>query len=137
MSVLARAALLATLVAASIPASADAQASQVDSLRRRVEFLESRSLDLERRLSKLESLINAEQLHGQPAAMPSSSSTLQKWRQLKTGMKPDAVRALLGEPQRVRGGEVAFWFYPDNASVAFISDAVTQWSEPMPSRSEQ
>ena len=137
MSVLARAALLATLVAASIPASADAQASQVDSLRRRVEFLESRSLELERRLSKLESLINTEQSRGQQAAAPSNSSTLQKWRQLKTGMKPDEVRALLGEPERVNGGTMAMWFYPNNASVAFMSDALTHWSEPRPSRSEE
>ena len=136
MSLLARAALLASVIAASAPASANGQASQADSLRRRIEYLESRSLDLERRVIQLESLINAEPSVDQQAAAPSSSPTLQKWRQLKTGMTPSAVRALLGEPERVDGGTVAIWRYPRNASVTFISDVLRQWSEPTSSGSD-
>src|SRR5687768_5323896 len=122
MPLLVRTALIATVIAASMPASANGQASQADSLRRRIEHLESRSLDLERRVSQLESLINAAPSGGKQAAAPSSSSTLQKWRQLRTGMAPNAVRTLLGEPARVNGGTVATWLYPNDASVTFILD---------------
>jgi outer membrane protein assembly factor BamE (lipoprotein component of BamABCDE complex) len=86
---------------------------------------------------ELESVFNAQRLRGQQTAAKSSSPTLQKWRQLKTGMNTDAVRALLGEPERVNGGTVASWSYPNGSRVGFISDALSQWSEPNSFPSDQ
>jgi len=44
-------------------------------------------------------------------------------------MKPDQVRALLGEPERVDAGGVTFWRWA-NAYVSFIDGKVYGWSEP-------
>ncbi len=55
---------------------------------------------------------------------------LTNWRSLKSGMSPSDVRAVLGEPDRVKGGDVAFWYYTNGGNVTFISDKVTSWTEP-------
>jgi hypothetical protein len=44
-------------------------------------------------------------------------------------MKPDQVRALLGEPERVDAGGVTFWHWA-NAYVSFMDGKVYGWSEP-------
>jgi hypothetical protein len=51
-------------------------------------------------------------------------------------MKPDEVRALLGEPEHVEGGRIARWFWGNFApagagpNVTFQDGKVYSWSEP-------
>ena len=56
--------------------------------------------------------------------------SLANWRQLQTGMSPVQVRDILGEPQRVRGGDVAVWDYQNDGSVTFIRERLRSWNEP-------
>ncbi len=55
---------------------------------------------------------------------------LQSWRRLKTGMSPNEVRAILGEPSRVRGGEIADWSYANGGVSTFMMDKLFRWVEP-------
>jgi uncharacterized membrane protein YhiD involved in acid resistance len=56
--------------------------------------------------------------------------TLANWRTLKKGMSYDNVRQILGEPARIQGGDVTFWFYP-KGGVIFRNEKLDSWSEPM------
>jgi len=142
-----RALLLAALVFSSIPAVAVAQKPSVDSLLRRIEFLESMTTgllrrieflegttttDLERRVRDLEALSQSEPSRVQRVPESETWRDLQNWRRLRRGMKMDQVRALLGEPERVDAAGVAFTFWRwSSGHVQFDgSGKVEGWSEP-------
>jgi len=122
-------ALLAALVAASIPAVAAGQDTSTASLLRRIELLERANIDLTRRVGELEAVIKSASSQGQPIHASTGWQDLANWRQLRQGMKPDQVRALLGEPERVDAGGVTFWHWA-NAYVSFMDGKVYGWSEP-------
>ena len=135
MSAMLRTLLLAALAAASIPAVAAAQQPTVDSLVRRIEILERATADLDRRVGVLEAVIKSATSHGQPIPSSTKWQDLANWRRLKEGMKMDEVRSLLGEPDRVEGGPVTFWYWVDAntkvyAKVGFTSGKVMGWTEP-------
>ena len=95
----------------------------------RINKLEQDVQELRTRLNNLEtnkgSLGNVQK--------PNTSDGLQSlanWRQLQTGMSPVQVRDILGEPQRVRGGDVAVWDYQNDGSVTFIRERLRSWNEP-------
>lgn len=121
MTAILRTALLAALAAASIPAVAAGQDTSAASLLRRIELLERANTDLEQRVRELEAVIKSEPSQGRPI--------LANWRRLRQGMKPDQVRALLGEPDRVEAGFRTFWYWAD-ANVYFDSGKLAGWSEP-------
>ena len=124
-----RAALVATLVAASIPAVAEGQEPSSDSLIRRIVLLERQAAELEQRVRALEVLIKSEPSQGQPIPASTRWRDLANWRRLRLGMKMDEVRALLGEPERVDAGYVTYWRW-SGANVSFISGKLEGWSEP-------
>ena len=129
MSVILRTALLAALAAASIPAVAAGQDTSTASLLRRIELLERANIDLTRRVGELEAVIKSASSQGQPIHASTGWQDLANWRQLRQGMKPDQVRALLGEPERVDAGGVTFWRWT-GAYVSFVDGKVYGWSEP-------
>jgi hypothetical protein len=45
-------------------------------------------------------------------------------------MSYDEVRAILGEPFRIKGGNIAFWYYENRGDVTFYEHKVKSWSEP-------
>jgi hypothetical protein len=45
-------------------------------------------------------------------------------------MSMEDVRSLLGEPEKIDGGSVAFWYYPRSGEVMFVSGKLTSWKEP-------
>lgn len=60
---------------------------------------------------------------------PRTSDAQANWRQLRTGMSMDEVRALLGEPEHVEGGTMTYWRWT-NAEVQFYRGKLDGWSEP-------
>lgn len=123
-----RAFLLATLAALSVPAFAAAQEA-TDSLIRRIDLLERRTIDLEQRVRDLKALVGrAPSLDRQVPPSPNWRD-ISNWRQLRQGMTPDQVRALLGEPERVNAGGFTFWHW-NEAHVYFLRGKLEGWSEP-------
>jgi SmpA / OmlA family len=96
----------------------------------RVDRLEAEVRDLQLRLSKIEAAQG-----GFVADQRSESSglgwkSLSNWRQLKTGMTPEQVRAILGEPRRIEGGGLARWFYSNGGESTFMQEKLYAWKEP-------
>src|SRR5262245_67162 len=125
------AALVAGLIAFSIPAVAAGQQPSADSLLRRIDLLERRSANLEQRVRELEAVMNAQPQRAMPASTSAKWQDLQNWRQLRRGMKMDEVRRLLGEPLRVEAGYLTVWYWDfPGPSVRFVDDKLDGWSEP-------
>jgi len=94
----------------------------------RISALEKEINAIKLRLAKVEAVeVSASVL---PLATKDGWKLLSNWRTLKTGMSPSEVRGILGEPHRVRGGELTFWYYQNSSSVAFLSDKLHAWTEP-------
>lgn len=129
MTAILRTALLAALVAASTPAVAAGQDTSTASLLRRIELLERANADLEQRVRDLEAVIKGALSQAQPIPASTGWQDLANWRRLRIGMKPDQVRALLGEPERVDAGFRTYWRWAD-AEVYFDDGRLAGWSEP-------
>lgn len=100
----------------------------------RITQLEKEVLELKLRLTNLEVPPVTTSTRQKPAASTESWKSLANWRSLKSGMSPDDVRAILGEPSRVEGGIVTYWTYPSRGEVTFVRDQVTRWAEPREDR---
>ena len=130
-----RTVLLAALAAASKPVVAAGQDTSTASLIRRIEILERATADFDRRVGALEAVIKSAPSQGQSIPSSTKWQDLASWRRLREGMKMDEVRALLGEPDRVEGGPITFWYWVDAkthvyAKVDFESGKVMGWTEP-------
>ena len=55
---------------------------------------------------------------------------LTPWRQLRKDQTPSEVRALLGEPTHIQGGNFSTWAYANSGSVTFYKEVVYSWREP-------
>jgi hypothetical protein len=135
MTAILRSMLLAALVTTSVPAAAAGQAPSPDSLLRRIDLLERRTAELEQRVRELEALIKVEPSRGGPVPDSRKWRDLASWRRLRLGMKMDAVRALLGEPETVEASSVTTrwrWDIPGGPEVRFDSRTgrLDGWSEP-------
>ena len=96
----------------------------------RIEQLESEIRAIKQRLSKIESAQGGSTADPTLAATGSGWKSISSWRQLKTGMSPNEVRTILGEPNRVNGGGVAYWYYTNGGETTFVRDKLSGWSEP-------
>jgi hypothetical protein len=98
----------------------------------RLFFLEKEVQEIKFRLSKLESSnqVRADSKSATATVAGDGWKYQKSWRALTTGMNFIDVRNLLGEPQQVRGGNVAVWTYPNKGEVTFLSDSLYQWQEP-------
>lgn len=114
------------LAVSSSPAMA--QSSPRDSLAALVDSLQHRVTELERRVAALEGATRGVVERKRPSN--GNSSELANWRRLREGMSYDAVRRILGEPDRIAGGTLAFWSYPNGGQVSFSSGRLRSWSEP-------
>ena len=96
----------------------------------RIGQLEKEVKVLRARISALEALLSN---HGNAKELVPSGDgwkSVANWRKLLTDMSPSDVRRLLGEPERIDGGSVAWWYYPNGGRVTFLSDRASQWVEP-------
>ena len=96
----------------------------------RIDQLEKEVQELKLRISKLESLLSNPNAAQDVVTSSDGWKSIANWRKLTTGMNPSDVRKILGEPQRVDGGNVAFWYYQNGGSVDFYEGKVDGWSEP-------
>ena len=96
----------------------------------RVDRLEAEVRDLQLRLSKIEAAQGGFAADQKPEESGSGWKSISSWRQLKTGMSPDQVRAILGEPRRIRGGELASWEYSNGGVSMFWQEKLDRWTEP-------
>ncbi len=96
----------------------------------RTEQLEKEIQEIKLRLSNLEAAQGKLSSNPRPVQTGDGWKVLTNWRSLKSGMSPSDVQTVLGEPARVKGGNVAFWSYSNGGEVTFISDKVTSWTEP-------
>lgn len=96
----------------------------------RIGQLEREVHELKARLSKLESMLS-KQTDAQELVLSGDGwKSVANWRKLSTDMSTSDVREILGEPERIEGGDVAWWHYPSAGRVVFISGKVKQWVEP-------
>ncbi len=118
-----------TLLGAScflVTTSFNAQANDSE----RISQLEKEVQEIKQRLSLLESpsaSSNPRQIQSPPGE---GWKLLSNWRKLNTGMSHEEVRSLLGEPQRINGGELAIWQYSNRGEVIFMRTKVYEWREP-------
>ncbi len=129
MTAIVRAALAAVLAVSLFPVAAAGQDTSYAGLQRRVALLELANADLARRLRVLEARLQSEPSQAQPIVTSTKWREIANWRQLRRGMRMNEVRELLGEPDRVEGGTVTTWRWPDG-DVRFMDDRVYSWNEP-------
>ena len=117
---------IAVVGALALTASFSAMASDSD----RITRLEKEVQELKLRLANLEKPQANQALNQRPTPSAEGWKNLTSWRSLKKGMSYDDVRAILGEPARVRGGNITNWSYPNRSDVTFYEDKLDSWSEP-------
>jgi len=96
----------------------------------RITQLEKEVQELKARLRVLETPAPKPIVNNKPTTSTEGWKSLANWRSLKSGMSYDEVRAILGEPTRIAGGNLAFWYYPNRGDVTFREDKLTNWVEP-------
>ena len=96
----------------------------------RIEQLERELQEIKERLSVLEALLLQENEATETEGTSDGWKSLANWRRLKTGMNPGTVQTILGEPQRIRSGNLTIWQYENRGRVIFVEGKVESWSEP-------
>ena len=91
---------------------------------------ELRISNLERRVLELEAKLRAASGSG---VTLTSNPTLAAWRKIQEGMTRREVRAVLGEPKTIDGGNIESWYYSNSlnhSNVRFLDGRVRWWNEP-------
>lgn len=96
----------------------------------RITLLEKEVQELKSRLTVLETPATKASVNNKTTAQTDGWKSLANWRSLKSGMSYDEVRSILGEPTRIAGGNLAFWYYPNRGDVTFYEDKLKSWAEP-------
>ncbi|MES9887270.1 MAG: hypothetical protein ABW140_10690 [Candidatus Sedimenticola sp. 6PFRAG1] len=97
----------------------------------RIDQLKKEVQTLQHRVSKLESLLSSPDATQEVETTSEGWKSIANWRKLATGMPPDDVEKILGEPQRVQGGTLAIWYYQNHGRVEFLNAKLVSWSEPL------
>ena len=96
----------------------------------RITQLEKEVQELKLRLSKLEGPQTITNQQQRTIVSGEGWKSLANWRSLKNGMSYEEVRSILGEPSRVDGGNIAYWYYSNQGRVIFYSNKLHSWEEP-------
>jgi len=96
----------------------------------RIDQLTKEIQDIKLRLTNIESLLSNPSNAQKPITSGEGWKSVTNWRKLSTDMDTSDVQKILGEPQRIDGGNVAYWYYQNGGRVIFIQGKVTQWTEP-------
>jgi hypothetical protein len=94
--------------------------------------LEDRIVELEKRVAKLEALLETPSKNEIKYSEKWKNRSL--WRKLKVGMSKYQVETLLGEPRKIHGGSTLTWWYYSKKSyssmVIFNKNGLHEWNEP-------
>ncbi|MBI1423769.1 MAG: hypothetical protein GC149_09925 [Gammaproteobacteria bacterium] len=96
----------------------------------RIDRLEKKVQELNLRISKLESLLRESSENKVLVPSHEGWKSVHNWRKLATDMSASDVQKILGEPQRVDGGNLATWYYGNGGTVMFFNGRVNRWMEP-------
>lgn len=96
----------------------------------RIDHLEKEVQELKFRISKLESLHSNPSADQEVVTSGEGWKSITNWRKLTTDMGYDDVEKILGSPERMKGGVVAYWFYENGGKVTFVSGRLHSWEEP-------
>ena len=96
----------------------------------RIKKLEQDIQELRARVSNLEANKGNTINNASSNISTGGRQSIANWRKLESGMSPTQVRYLLGEPQRIDGGELAFWHYQNGGLVRFMRGKLHGWVEP-------
>lgn len=96
----------------------------------RIDKLEKEILETKLRVLKLESLLSNPSNVQKPETLGEGWKSVTNWRKLTNGMSPNDVQKILGEPERIDGGTLAIWYYPNNGRTRFFNGKLDQWTEP-------
>lgn len=104
-------------------------------LQQQLDSLQQRVTELEKRLNALETpQIKQAIREVSGPENPGHSDVASNWELLKVGYSYEKVRALLGEPVKVKSGAMEFWFYSDRELegpfVKFLFNKVNSWKGP-------
>lgn len=119
----------------SMMVASGARAADAEALQRQVERLSQRMSELERRLDALEAPAVKEAIQKTaPPANAGDSTDASNWSRLEVGQGYNEVRKLLGEPVKIRRGDLEFWFYSDKGAdgpyVKFVLRQTNDWRAP-------
>jgi len=96
----------------------------------RITQLEKEVRELKTRLSTLESPLN-KAIVQKSTVTNDGWKNLANWRSLKKGSSYDEIRAIVGEPEKVRAsGPLTIWSYSNSGEVTFYEDRLNGWNEP-------
>jgi hypothetical protein len=96
----------------------------------RITQMEEEIREIKLRLLKLESMLNNPGNTQEPATSHDGWKSVMNWRKLYKEMSTRDVQKILGEPQRVDGGNLASWHYQNGGRVVFYEGKVDHWREP-------
>ena len=96
----------------------------------RIVQLEKEIQELKLRLSKIESLLSKPTKIQEPLASGEGWKSVVNWRKISTDMSASDVQIILGEPQRLDGGDIARWYYHNGGVITFMQGKVYGWQEP-------
>jgi hypothetical protein len=96
----------------------------------RIDQLEKEIQELKLRISKIESLLSNPSSAQKIVPSGGGWKYIANWRKLSTDMNTSDVRKILGEPYRVDGGRLAYWYYKNDGRVIFLEGKVHRWTEP-------
>ena len=96
----------------------------------RIDELERVLQETKERLLILESILKNNNNEKKLIVTDGGWKSIANWRKLATDMKPSVVRSILGEPQKINGGQVVFWYYKKGGVVTFMDGKVHSWGEP-------
>jgi hypothetical protein len=96
----------------------------------RIEQLERDMQEVKSRISALETMLSGNSGTNEVIIVGEGWKSLASWRKLKTGMSYESVKKILGSANRIRGGNVADWYYENGGNVTFVNGEVHGWREP-------
>ena len=96
----------------------------------RIDQLGIETQELNLRISEVESLLNNPSTAQKVVKTSEGWKSVVNWRKLSRGMDYGDVRKILGEPQRIDGGYLEKWHYPNYGRVVFADGNVDGWREP-------
>ena len=67
---------------------------------------------------------------GKPATPSDGWKSPENWKKLAKEMSIGDVQGILGDPEHMNGGTIAYWRYPNGGTATFFIGKLDNWTEP-------